>query len=312
MGINRGNLLNQTELKTAIKSLLKQRSGILLAHYYQRAEVHDIADFIGDSLALSLEAAQTDAEVIVFAGVHFMAESAAILSPEKTVLLPRREAGCALADMITVDRLEQIKQAYPGAAVVTYINSSAAIKAVSDICCTSANAVAVVNSLAGIDTVIMAPDGNLARYVARFTDKRIIPWEGYCPVHHHLASEDVLRVKKDHPRALLAAHPECPLGILDLADFVGSTAAILRFAGESHVKELIVGTELGIMVELGKRYPGKVFIPASEGLICETMKYTTLGDIWFSLKENCTVVTVPESLRRPAGLALDRMLAIGK
>jgi quinolinate synthase len=312
MAVNRGNYLNHSALKTAIKSLLKQRNGILLAHYYQRAEVQDIADFIGDSLALSLEASKTNAEVIVFSGVHFMAESAAILSPEKTVLLPRPEAGCALADMITTDRLERLKQAYPGAAVVTYINSPAAIKAASDICCTSSNAVAVVNSLKDVDTVIMAPDGNLARYVARFTDKRIIPWEGYCPVHHHLASEDVLRIKKDYPRALFAAHPECPPDILDLADFVGSTAGILRFAGESHVQELIVGTELGIMVELGKRYPGKIFIPASEGLVCETMKYTTLEDIWLSLKENRTVVTVPEPLRRPAGFALDRMLAIGK
>jgi quinolinate synthase len=193
---------------------------------------------------------------------------------------------------------------------VTYINSSAAIKAASDICCTSANAVRVIQSLSGIDTVIMAPDGNLARYVARFTNKRIIPWEGHCPVHHNLMVEDIRRVREDYPNALFAAHPECPPAILDLADFVGSTAAILRFAGEPRVETLIVGTELGIMVELQKRYPGKRFIPASEGLICETMKYTTLEDIWLSLTENRTIVTVSDSLRTPAGLALERMLAV--
>jgi quinolinate synthase len=302
--------LTQEELKKAIRGLLAERHGILLAHYYQRAEVQEIADLIGDSLALSIEAAKTDADVIVFAGVHFMAESAAILSPEKTVLLPRADAGCDLADMITVEQLEQARQAYPGAAVVTYINSSAAIKAVSDICCTSANALQVIHSLKDVETVIMAPDGNLARYVARFTEKRIIPWEGCCPVHHNLTPEAIRRVKEAHPQALLAAHPECPPAVLDLADFVGSTAAILKFAGEPHVKEMIVGTELGIMVELVRRYPGKAFIPASEGLICKTMKYTTLEDIWLSLTENRTIIEVPESLRNPAGLALDRMLAV--
>ncbi len=304
--------MGKTNLKHDIKTLLKERRGILLAHYYGREDVQEIADFIGDSLALSIEAAKTDAEVIVFAGVHFMAESAAILSPQKTVLLPRQDAGCALADMITVEQLEQARQAHPGAAVVTYINSSAAIKAVSDICCTSANAVEVIQSLKGVETVIMAPDGNLARYVARFTDKRIIPWEGHCPVHHCLKPEDIQKVREANPNALLAAHPECPPAILDLADFIGSTASILKFAGESHVKELIVGTELGIMIELKKRYPGKRFIPASEGLICETMKYTTLEDIWRSLTENRTVVEVPEPLRVPAGLALSKMMSIGK
>lgn len=300
----------QEELKKNIRTLLQKRRGILLAHFYEREEVQDVADFIGDSLALSIEAAKTDAEVIVFAGVHFMAESAAILSPEKTVLLPRQDAGCALADMITVEQLEKARETHPGAAVVTYINSSAAIKAVSDVCCTSANALQVVNSLKDAQTVIMAPDGNLARYVARFTEKTIIPWEGYCPVHHHLDAHNIQRVRKEHPHALLAAHPECAPSVLDLADFIGSTAAILRFAGEPHIDELIVGTELGILVELKKRYPHKTFIPASDDLICETMKYTTLEDILLSLENNRTVIEVPEALRRPARLALDRMLAI--
>lgn len=304
-------VMYKEELKKNIRDLLKERRAILLAHYYQPEDIQDIADFIGDSLGLSIEAAKTNADVIVFAGVHFMAESAAIICPDKTVLLPRPDAGCALADMITVEQLEKARQAYPGAAVVTYINSSAAIKAASDICCTSANARQVVDSLKDTRTVIMAPDGNLARYVSRFSDKSIIPWEGYCPVHHHLEVKDVLRIRDDYPEAFFAAHPECPPPILDLADFVGSTAAILHFAGEPHVRELIVGTEQGILVELKKRYPDKIFIPASPRLICETMKYTTLEDIRLSLEENQTAIEVPESLRQPARLALDRMLSIG-
>ena len=299
------------ELKKNIRALLMERRAILLAHYYQPEDIQDIADYIGDSLGLSIEAAKTDADIIVFAGVHFMAESAAILCPEKTVLLPRPDAGCALADMITVEQLEKARQAYPGAAVVTYINSSAAIKAVSDICCTSANALQVVNAIEGNRTVIMAPDGNLARYVSRFSDKTIIPWEGHCPVHHHLKVEDILPIRHEHPDALLAAHPECPPPILDLADFIGSTAAILRFAGEPQVKKLIIGTEQGILVELKKHYPDKTFIPASSGLICKTMKFTTLEDIRLSLTENRTIIEVSDSLRQPARLALDRMLSIG-
>jgi quinolinate synthase len=273
--------------------------------------VQQIADVVGDSLALSNAASKTDAELIVFAGVHFMAESAAILSPEKTVLLPRADAGCALADMATADQLEQARRDHPGAAIVTYVNSTAAAKAVSDVCCTSANAVQVVASLEGFDTVIMAPDGNLARYVARFTAKRILPWEGCCPVHDQLSTEEVLRLREAHPQALFAAHPECRPALLDMADFVGSTAAILRFAGEPRVRELLVGTEEGILVELVRRHPDKQFIPASPRLVCHTMKYTTLEDIRCSLTENRTVITVPESLRAPARLALDRMVRIG-
>jgi quinolinate synthase len=303
--------MNMEALQGEIRSLLEKRRGILLAHYYQRAEVQQIADVVGDSLALSIAAAKTDAELIVFAGVHFMAESAAILSPEKTVLLPRADAGCALADMATADQLEQARQDHPGAAIVTYVNSTAAAKAVSDVCCTSANAVQVVASLEGFDTVIMAPDGNLARYVARFTDKRILPWEGCCPVHDQLSTEEVLRLREAYPQALFAAHPECRPAVLDMADFVGSTAAILRFAGEPRVRELLVGTEEGILVELIRRYPDKRFIPASPSLVCHTMKYTTLEDIRRSLTEDRTVITVPESLRVPARLALDRMVRIG-
>jgi quinolinate synthase len=298
-------------IKDKIRSLLKEKNGILLAHYYQRGEVQEIADFTGDSLALSIEAARTKADVIVFAGVHFMAESASILSPEKIVLLPRFEAGCALADTVTVEALDAEKKKYPDAAVVTYINSSAAIKAKSDICCTSANAVRVVQSLTDAKRILMIPDGNLARYTAKFTDKKIVPWGGTCPVHQNLSPEEVLAAKARHPRAKFAAHPECRESVLALADFVGSTAGIIGYVGTMEGSELIFGTEMGILYQLRTRYPGKTFIPASEKMICETMKLTTLEDIVKALTVMAPVVRVPEEVRVPAKRCLDRMLAVG-
>jgi len=302
--------MEQADLKKRIKTLLKEKNGILLAHYYQRDEVQEIADLTGDSLALSFEAARTKADVIVFAGVHFMAESASILSPDKTVLLPRYEAGCALADTVTVEALGKEKAKYPGAAVMTYINSSAAIKAASDICCTSANAVRVVNSLAE-KRVIMIPDGNLARYTAKFTDKEIIPWGGACPVHDELTPQEVLAARARHPNAKFAAHPECREEVLRLADFVGSTSGIIEYAGRMEGSELIFGTEIGILYPLRTRWPGKTFIPASEKMICDTMKLTTLEDILKALTNMAPVVKVPEAIRVPAKRCLDRMLAVG-
>ena len=298
-------------LKDRVRELLKVKSGILLAHYYQRDEVQEIADFTGDSLALSFEAAKTKADVIVFAGVHFMAESASILSPDKTVLLPRFEAGCALADTITVEALEAEKKKYPAAAVVTYINSSAAIKAASDICCTSANALRVVESLTDAKRILMIPDGNLARYTAKFTSKQIIPWGGTCPVHQNLSPDEVLAAKARHPGAKFAAHPECREAVLALADFVGSTSGIIAYAGKMEGSELIFGTEMGILYQLRTRYPGKTFIPASETMICETMKLTTLEDILRALTVMAPAVKVPEAIRIPAKRCLDRMLAVG-
>ena len=298
-------------IKDKIRSLLKEKNGILLAHYYQRGEVQEIADFTGDSLALSFEAAKTKADVIVFAGVHFMAESASILSPDKTVLLPRFEAGCALADTVTVEALEAEKEKFPDAAVVTYINSSAAIKAASDICCTSANAVRIVQSLGDAKRILMIPDGNLARYTAKFTDKKIIPWGGTCPVHQNLSPDDVLAAKARHPGAKFAALPECREEVLKLADYVGSTSGIIVYAGTMEGNELIFGTEMGILYQLRTRYPGKTFIPASETMICETMKLTTLEDILRALTVMAPVVKVPEAIRIPAKRCLDRMLAVG-
>lgn len=297
-------------LQKEIRQLLKEKNAVLLAHYYQRAEIQEIADILGDSLALSMEAARTDAEVLVFAGVHFMAESASILSPDKTVLLPKPDAGCPLADMITPEKLLTARKNHPHAAVVTYINSSAAIKAMSDICCTSANAVKIVNSLRDAKEILMVPDGNLACYVAGLTDKKIIPWDGYCPVHHHLTAEDVLKRKEKYPRATFAAHPECRPEVLALADYVGSTTGIIRYAGQEGFKEMLVGTEQGIFYQLKKQNPGKTFIPISDQMICEDMKKITLKDILAAITGMKTVVKVPEEVRIPAKKALDRMLAI--
>ena len=297
-------------LQKEIRQLLKEKNAVLLAHYYQRAEIQEIADILGDSLALSMEAARTDAEVLVFAGVHFMAESASILSPDKTVLLPKPDAGCPLADMITPEKLSTARKNHPHAAVVTYINSSAAIKAMSDICCTSANAVKIVNSLRDAKEILMVPDGNLACYVAGLTDKKIIPWEGYCPVHHHLTAQDVLKRKEKYPRATFAAHPECRPEVLALADYVGSTTGIIRYAGQEGFKEMLVGTEQGVFYQLKKQNPGKTFIPISDQMICADMKKITLKDILAAITGMKTVVKVPEEVRIPAKKALDRMLAI--
>jgi len=297
-------------LQKEIRQLLKEKNAVLLAHYYQRAEIQEIADILGDSLALSMEAARTDAEVLVFAGVHFMAESASILSPDKTVLLPKPDAGCPLADMITPEKLLTARKNHPHAAVVTYINSSAAIKAMSDICCTSANAVKIVNSLRDAKEILMVPDGNLACYVAGLTDKKIIPWDGYCPVHHHLTVEDVLKRKEKYPRATFAAHPECRPEVLALADYVGSTTGIIRYAGQEGFKEMLVGTEHGVFYQLKKQNPGKTFIPISDQMICADMKKITLKDILAAITGMKTVVKVPEEVRIPAKKALDRMLAI--
>jgi len=300
--------MNVADLQNRIRKLLKEKNAILLVHYYQRGEIQDIADILGDSLALSIEAARTDADIIVFAGVRFMAESAAILSPDKTVLLPREESGCPLADMITVEQLEKARAEDPDASVVAYVNSSAEVKAHSDICCTSANALKVVNSIRDTKRVLMIPDGNLAHYTALHTDREVIPWKGYCPVHHFVTPEEVRSVKDQYPQAKFAAHPECRPEVLEMADSVGSTGGIIRFARETDAKEIIVGTELGIIHQLEKENPDKTFIPVSEKLICRDMKYITLEDIHDALVEMKHVVTVPDEIRASANKALNRML----
>ncbi|HTG81209.1 MAG TPA: quinolinate synthase NadA [Geobacteraceae bacterium] len=298
-----------SEITQEIRSLLKKRNGILLAHNYMRDEVQEIADITGDSLALSMEAAKTAADVIVFCGVHFMAESASILAPDKIVLLPRLDAGCPMADMVTVEGLRELKAEHPGVPVVTYVNSSAAVKAESDICCTSANAQKVVGSLPDRE-VIFVPDRNLGGYVARFSDKTFHFWNGYCPTHERLKAEDVERLKRENPDALFVCHPECNPAVVALADHVCSTTGMYGFCRESAATSFIIGTEAGILYRLKKENPGKEFILASPALICPNMKLTSLEDILEALTTMAPVVKVPEEIRVPAKRALDRMLAI--
>ncbi len=297
------------ELKQEIAFLRKERNAVILAHNYQRDEIQELADICGDSLELSRKAAETKADVIVFCGVHFMAESAAILSPQKTVLLPVEEAGCPMADMIDVPRLQLLKEKHPGAVVVTYVNSSADIKAQSDICCTSANAVAVVKSV-DADTIIFTPDKNLAHYVSRFTDKRIIPYEGFCPTHILINPDAVKRAKEERPNALFVAHPECLPEVVDLADHVCSTSGMYRFVKESGAKEFIIGTEMGILYRLRKENPDKKFFLPARHVLCPNMKMTTLDWVAQSLRHMRYEVTVPEDIRRRAKKSLDRMLEV--
>jgi len=293
-----------------IKALLKEKNAVLLAHNYMRDEVQEIADITGDSLALSIEAAKTDADVIVFCGVHFMAESAAILSPEKTVLLPRPDAGCPMADMVTAEGLETLKAQHPGIPVVTYVNSSAEVKAHSDICCTSANAMKVVRSLAE-NELIFVPDRNLGHFVAQnVPEKKFIFWEGYCPTHERMTVEAVLRKKAEHPDALFICHPECNPEVTALADHACSTSGMYEYCRSSSAKKFIIGTEAGILYKLRLENKDKEFILASPALICPNMKLTSLEDILYSLQTMTPVVTVPEDIRLKAKLALDRMLAV--
>ena len=301
--------MNQNEIIHEILRLAEERDALILAHNYQRDEIQELAHITGDSLALSMEAAQTDKSVIVFCGVHFMAESAAILAPDKTVLLPRLDAGCPMADMITADGLREMKSRYPGVPVVMYVNSSAAVKAESDICCTSANAVKVVASLEEPE-VILAPDRNLGRYIADQVDKICHFWDGYCPTHERFTVEDVRAVQADYPEALFMAHPECPPDVLAIADHICSTSGMYTFANENPAQQFIVGTEAGILYRLRKENPEKTFILPTTRLICPNMKLTALEDVLQALQTMSPRVTVSEAVRVPAKLALDRMLAV--
>jgi len=301
--------MNQNEITSEILRLAEERDALILAHNYQRDEIQAMAHITGDSLALSVEAAQTGKSVIVFCGVHFMAESAAILAPDKTVILPRLDAGCPMADMITADGLREMKSRYPGVPVVTYVNSSAAVKAESDICCTSANAVKVVASLNGPE-VILTPDRNLGRYIAAQVDKTCHFWDGYCPTHERFTVDDVKKVQADYPDALFMAHPECPPEVLAMADHICSTSGMYTFASESPAQQFIVGTEAGILYRLRKENPDKEFILPTTRLICPNMKLTSLEDVLQSLQTMGPQVTVPEEVRIPARVALDRMLAV--
>lgn len=302
-------MMSNQEMAERLQQLKRERNAVILAHYYQRDEIQDVADFVGDSFQLSQQAAAVKEPVIVFCGVHFMAESAAILSPQKVVLLPEPRAGCPMADMIDVDGLRAFKAQHPDAAVVSYVNTSAAVKAESDICCTSANAVKVVNSLAA-KQIIFTPDRNLGRYVAKHTDKEVIVWEGYCNTHDHLTIERLLQAKAEHPEALTVVHPECRPEISAAADCVASTAGMIKFVRESTATEFIIGTESGLLHLLQQQNPGKRFYLASPDLVCPNMKANTLSKVVRSLETMSPQITVPEEVRLRAVRALDRMLAI--
>lgn len=320
-------------LREEILELKQKRHAIVLAHNYQRDEVQEIADFTGDSLELSRTASTIDCDVIVFSGVNFMAESASILCPEKTVLLTEMDAGCPMADMIHVDSprrerksfpgfntpppyiypreftMRDMKSQYPGVPVVAYVNTTADVKAESFICCTSANIVKVIESLPD-ETVISVPDKNLSLWAQHNTKKRIIAWDGYCHVHERVTSQDVERARKEHPKALLMAHPECRLEVLRMSDHVTSTSGMLRFAKSSSEKEFVIGTEIGLLYRLRKENPDKIFYPLRKDMICPSMKKTTLGSVLRALRENNYIIKVPDEIRIPAKKALDRMLEI--
>jgi len=302
-------LLGRKLLEERIKKLKKEKNAVILAHNYQPPEIQDIADFVGDSLELSRKAASVDAEVIVFCGVYFMAETANILSPEKVTLLPDIYAGCQLADMITVQALREKKKEYPGAAVVCYVNSPAAVKAESDICCTSANALAVVNSLKDFDKIIFVPDKNLGSYVASKTSKEIILWDGYCPTHNDIEVGQIAKLKENYPHAVFMAHPECRPEVLALADEVLGTSDMLKFASKSSANEIIVGTEEGMVYRLQKDNPEKKFIKI-ERAICKDMKIITLDKIEKSLKNLEPKVVVPNEVRVKAKESVNRMMKI--
>jgi quinolinate synthase len=287
----------------------EERNAIILAHNYQIGEVQDIADVVGDSLELSRAAAEMDGEVIVFCGVDFMAETAAILSPEKTVLLPAPDACCPMAEMITAGELALVKSRYPEAAVVCYVNTSAEVKAESDICCTSSNAVRVVTSLHE-DQVIFVPDRNLAWYVARFTGKEILPWDGFCLVHDQITADQVRTEREHHPKAKVLVHPECRPEVIDCADHVASTSGIIRYVCTAQEKEFIIGTEVGILHRISHECPGKRCYPLSEAAVCRNMKKTDLLTVRDALDRLQPRITVPEGIARRARHAIDRMLVV--
>lgn len=317
-----------------INDLKEKRKAVILVHNYQLPEVQDIADILGDSLGLSQKAAETKAEVIVFCGVHFMAETASILCPDKVVLIPDVNAGCPMADMIDVEGLRNLKKQHPDAVVVAYVNTPAEVKAESDVCCTSANAVKIVNSLTA-KKIIFIPDKYLGQYVAseinpvrnkspeaiasdgyrrifNGTKKEIIFWQGYCPIHARILADDILKAKREHPFAEVIVHPECTPEVIALADKVFSTTGMLNYAKKTKSKEIIIGTEIGIIYRLQKENPDKKFYPVSEKAICENMKKNSLEKVLWSLEEMKYEVKVEEKIRQKAKKAIDRMLGYSR
>jgi len=299
------------ELTDKIKKLKKEKNAVILAHNYQLPEIHDIADFVGDSLGLSMSAAKTDAEVIVFCGVHFMAETAKILSPHKTVLLPDKNAGCPMADMINADDLKSLQAAHPKAVTLCYVNTSAAVKAQCDYCCTSANALKMVqNILKKNEEIIFIPDKYLAQYVAGQVGRKFIIWEGYCPTHARILPENIVQAQKLHPRAKVLVHPECKPQLTELADVVASTEKMCAYVQNAPDTEFIIATEIGIIHRMKKENPGKSFYPASDKATCPNMKRINLEKVLWSLEDLTYEITVPQDIMDKAKLSIERMLQV--
>ena len=297
-------------LEEKIRDLKKKRNAVILAHNYQLPEVQDVADFCGDSLELSRKASQTEAKVVVFCGVHFMAETASILCPDKLVIVPDINAGCPMANMITVADIKKLKSQHPEAVVVGYVNTSADVKAELDYCCTSTNAVTVINALKGQKEIIFVPDKYLADYASKQTGRKLIVWNGYCPTHVKILPEDIKKEKKFHPFAKVLVHPECLPSVCALADAVLSTSQIVKFAKETEAKEMIIGTEVGLIYRLKKDNPDKEFYAASEQAVCPNMKRTTQEKVLWALEELKEEVRVSDDIRRRAKKAIDRMMEI--
>jgi len=300
------------ELGAEIGALKRARRAVFLVHNYQRPEVQDLGDFVGDSLGLAQRAAGTDAEVIVLCGVHFMAETAKLLNPEKTVLLPVAEAGCPMAEMVAPADVLALRCEHPAAVVVSYVNTTAATKAVSDVCCTSANAVKVVNSIPADREIIFTPDQHLGAYIRKVTGREMIIWPGCCPTHAAITPAMVAQARAEHPRALVVVHPECPMAVIELADAVKSTSGMLDYCAAADADEFIIGTEAGILYPLSRRCPGKKFWPVGAGVICPNMKLTTLAAVRDSLRDMKAEVMVAAAIAAPARRAIERMLEIGR
>jgi quinolinate synthase len=293
-----------------IVKLKIEKDAIILAHNYQIDEIQDIADFVGDSLQLSIKASKVKNKIIVFCGVHFMAETAKILSPERKVLLPDKYSGCPMADMITNKQLANLKKVYPGAVVVCYVNTSARVKALSDICCTSSNAVKVVNSIPEDKQIIFIPDKYLGSYVQSQTGRKMILWNGFCPTHAKIDVKTIIALKKEHPGAVVIVHPECTPDVIEIADKVASTGGMLSFVKQSTKKEFIIGTEIGLIYRLKKENPDKVFYPASSYAICPNMKLINLEKLLWALEEEQFEIRLPQDVIDKARTAIDNMLAL--
>ena len=302
--------MSSEQLIEEIEALKRERNAIILGHNYQPGVIQDVSDFVGDSLGLSQQAAQSGADIIVFCGVDFMAETAAILAPDRLVLIPEERASCPMAHMATGAEVRAVRGKHPGSVVVTYVNSTAEVKAESDICCTSANAVSVLNSIPMGKPIIFAPDMHLGEYAGKMTGREVILWEGFCPAHHYVTADEIQQAKEKHPRALVMAHPECPTEVIQLSDAALSTSGMLKFAKDSDATEFIVATEVGMLYPLRKQTPRKKFYCPSAALLCPNMKMTTLESIKRSLEHDTYPVRVPPETAERARLPIERMLAV--